>query len=477
MTTRKSTTAKKRQSVTKKVVDKKPVKKKSVKGSDGLQNVVSGLGTEKGKRYSNTFVQGLLNSYQELDAAYQTNWIARQIVDVPAGDMTREWRTIKSERAEEILQEENRLLVQTSCTDALSWARLYGGSAILMLTNQDLGKPLNINKIKKGNLERLLVLDRWDMQPYSINQSDILASNYLMPDYYTVQGGSQKIHWTHFAKFQGAKLPRRQMAITLGWGDSELRKCMEDLYDTVSAKGGIAELMQEANVDIITREGLANELASAEDNAITERYQLFSQLKSIVNLALLDGDETYDRKTLQLSGVAPILETLMIWLSGCSKIPMTKLFGTSAKGLNATGEGDLSNYYDDIRGWQTSQLAQPLDYLDRVVVRSAIGDMPKDYNYVWNPLKQMNQVEEAQALLLKAQRDAVYIDSGVIRISQVQKNLQSNEDYQFADGQIEDQEILENADPYNESDLEPENEGEIEPEIEGEVEPENENGI
>ena len=449
MTTRKTTPDSKKKTSSKK---KTAVKKLSKDNKDGLQNVVSGLGTAKGKRGSNEFVLGILNSYQELDAAYQTNWIARQIVDVPAGDMTREWRTIKSDQAEEIQREEQRLSLKIACNDALSWARLYGGAGILMLTNQDLGKPLDVRKIKKGDLERLLVLDRWDMQPYSINQHDILSSNYLMPDFYTVQGGAQQIHWTHFAKFQGAKLPRRQMALTLGWGDSELRKCMEDLYDTVSAKGGISELMQEANVDVITREGLADELAGDQDEAITERYQLFSQLKSIVNMALLDGSETYDRKTLQLSGVAPILEQLMVWLSGCSKIPMTKLFGTSAKGLNATGEGDLSNYYDDIRGDQTTQLAQPLDYLDQILVRSAVGIMPDDYDYVWNPLKQMNQVETAQAQLLKAQRDVVYIENGVVKVSQIQKNLQANEDYTFNEGQIEEQEALENADPFDDND-------------------------
>lgn len=420
--------------------------------ADGLENVVSGLGTNKGKRGHNQFVYDLLNSYSELDAAYQTNWIARQIVDVPANDMTREWRTIKSDKSEEIQQEEKRLNLRLACTEALSWARLFGGAGILMLTNQDLGKPLDINKIKKGDLERLLVLDRWEMSAQTLNTFDVLASNYLLPEFYTVQGGTQTIHWTHFARFNGAKLPRRQMAQTNGWGDSELRKCMEDLRDTVSAKGGIAELMQEASIDIITREGLSSDLASDQDEAIIDRYSLFSQMKSIVNIALLDGSETFDRKTLNLSGVAPTLEVLMIWLSGCAGIPLTKLFGTSAKGMNATGEGDLKTYYDAMRCGQTSQLATGLDYLDQVMVRSATGGMPEGYDYVWNPLAQPNYIEIAQADLLKAQKDQVYLDSGIVSVSQIQKNLQADESYQFDEGAIEELENSENLDPFNEAD-------------------------
>jgi phage-related protein (TIGR01555 family) len=416
---------------------------------DGLVNVVSGLGTGETKRAHNTFQYGLLTDWQQLDAAYQTNWIARGIVEIPAGDMVREWRTIKSSGAEEIQAEEQRLQLSHKCEDALTWARLYGGGGILMLTNQDLRKPLDIRKIKKGDLSRLLVLDRYEMHSYSLNTYDILAENYLQPDFYTVQGGTTTIHWSHFARFHGAKLPRRQMAHTQGWGDSELRKCMEDLMDTISAKGGIAELMQEANVDVVKREGLADDLASDQDEAITERYRLFSLLKSVAHLALLDGDETYERKTLNLSGVAPILETLMIWISGCAKIPYTKLFRTSAKGMNATGEGDEKTYNDDIRAGQKTQLGMPLSYLDQVLVRSALGDMPKDYDYIWNPLSQPDVVETAQAGLLKAQRDRENLDAGFIRISQVQKNLQADETYQFTEGQIEAQEQAEQADPLS----------------------------
>ncbi len=223
---------------------------------------------------------------------------------------------------------------------------------------------------------------------------------------------------------------------------------MEDLRDTVSAKGGIAELMQEASIDIITREGLSEELASDQDEAITDRYTLFSQMKSVVNLALLDSSETFDRKTLNLSGVATTLEVLMVWLSGCARMPATKLFGTSAKGLNSTGEGDLKNYYDMIRGDQITQLSPPINYLDQIMVRSALGSFPAGYDYVWDPLEQPNQVEEAQSQLLRAQKDRIYQEDGIVKVSQIQKNLQANEEYQFNDGQIEATEAEEESDPF-----------------------------
>lgn len=424
--------------------------------SDGLVNVVSGLGTQKAKRSHNQFQYGFLNDFQQLDAAYQTSWLARAIVDYPAEDMTREWRTLKCDDADVIRAEEDRLQLPAMVSEATSWARLYGGAGILMLTNQDLTKPLKPEKIKKGDLYRLLVIDRFDMTAMDLNQTNILAANYLQPEFYTISAGAQQIHWTHFARFAGAKLPRRQRAQTQGWGDSELRKCLDDVMDMVASKDGIAELMQEANVDIIKRVGLSDELASDQDDVITKRYALFSMMKSSINLALLDDEETYDRKTLDLSGVAPVLDLLMTWISGAAGIPVTRLFGESAKGLGNDGQGDDTNYYNHLSSRRLTQIDPGLRQLDEVMVRSATGRWIEDFNYVWNPFKQPDLVQIAQANKANAETDIAYKDAGVITTSQIQRKLQAQELYQFDDDKIaaleEDEDLTMFNDPPEDDD-------------------------
>ena len=173
---------------------------------DGLVNVASGLGVGKAKRDHNQWAYGALNEYQQLETAYQTNWIAERICDVPAADTTREWRRIKSEGAEDIQNLENELCVQQQVQEALIWARLYGGAGMVMITDQDLSKPLDINKIKKGSLKNLLVFDRWDLGTFGLNTWDVLARNYLSPEYYSIRGGTLRVHWTHIVRFNGKRL-------------------------------------------------------------------------------------------------------------------------------------------------------------------------------------------------------------------------------------------------------------------------------
>ncbi len=426
---------------------------------DGLVNVASSLGTSKSKRSASKWQYDCTN-WAELDAMYQSNWIARAIVDEWATDMVREWRSIKSGNAEQIEAEENRLSLKQHCEEAISWARLYGGAGVVMITNQDLEQPLDVNKIKKGDLEKLLVFDRYDLTAYgNINTWDLLADNYMRPEFYVLSGGSQRIHHSHIAFFNGARLPKRQARINFGWGDSELRRCIEEINDMVASKGGIAELMQEANIDVITRDGLTNELSTDQDDAIIQRYEMFSLMKSVINMALLDGDEKLDRQTLNLGGVAPVLDTFMIWIAGAARMPMTKIFGTSASGLNATGEGDAKNYYEAIRSQQNSDFTMSLRKIDEVMVRSAVGSFPVDFDYVWNPLQQLNEIEVAQAQLLQAQKSQIYLESSVIQRSQVMRNLQSNEEYQYNDDEISKLEILEESTLFDEVD-EPEDDNE-----------------
>lgn len=407
--------------------------------NDGLTNVLSGLNTAKSKRSANTFEMDILGQSQQLEAAYMSDWLAAKIVNCAANDSTREWRRFKCSDAEQLTAVEKSLGVQAHVNEARTWARLYGGAGIIpIIDGMSLEEPLNVRKIKRGSLKRFLTFDNRDLVPQSLNTTDIMAVNYNLPNEYIVRGGSTRIHWSWVARFNGLMLPKRFLPQTLGWGDSSLRKCIASIADMVASVGGIAELMQEANIDIITRDNLSDELADDEDDAIIKRYATFAQMKSIINMALLDGGETFDRATLNLSGVAPVIELLMTWISGAAETPLTKLFGTSAKGMNATGEGDERNYDDMIRSQQTNDIDPGLKLIDEVMVRSAFGDMISDFDYEWNPLRQQNSNEIATSRHLDSQRHIAYLDAGTITTAQIQRELQAAELYQFEEGQIED---------------------------------------
>lgn len=408
--------------------------------SDSLSNLVANIGTNRDKRTHNRFGFQFVTPY-ELEAAYQSNWLARRIVDKPNEDALREWRKFSGKDASKIAAEERRLGVQQKYLDACCWADLYGGAAMLMITGQDLGKPLDLNKVKKGGLKNIVVFDRWDIQPSQFNFTDPLAPNWMLPEVYTVVNGQQPIHYSHVIRRTGARLPRRMAQFEQGWGDSRLRRCMEDLRDVVATKGGIASLVLEANVDTIAVKGLQGALASAQCDQITERYRLFGMLKGIINLGLLDQDnEVYERKSIAFSGLSQIMEQFMVWTAGAAEMQVSELFGQSASGLSNTGEGDRQAIYDRTKAKQDGQMRRDLERFDQVMLRSALGYYPDDIEFEWNPLYQKSSVEEAQEDLADAQSDQLNIESCIIRPSHAMRRAQAKGRYAITDDQIAAQE-------------------------------------
>ncbi|WP_158682848.1 DUF1073 domain-containing protein [Pseudomonas sp. LG1D9] len=411
--------------------------------TDSLSNMVANIGTNRDKRTHNVFGFEFVNQI-ELEAAYQSNWIARRIVDKPNEDALREWRTFNGKQAKDIANEERRLGVQQAYLDTCCWADLYGGAALLMVTGQDLSEPLDLKKVKKGDLKNLVVLDRWDIQPTEFNLTDPLKPNWMLPEYYMMVNGEQRIHYSHIIRRTGARLPRRMRMFEQGWGDSRLRRCMSDLRDVVATKGGIASLVLEANVDTISVKGLKGALASAQCDSVTERYRLFGMMKSIVNLGLLDAEsEEFDRKSISFSGLSQIMEQFMVWTAGAAEMPVTELWGQSAAGLSSTGEGDLKTYHGTIKGKQDGQMRLDLEALDKVLIRSALGDYPDDIEFEWNPLAQTSGIEQAQEDLAMAQADGIYLEAGVIRQSHAMRRIQASSTYAITDEQIAAQEQIE----------------------------------
>ena len=417
-----------------------------IASNDGLKNVISGMGTERDRRTHSQFNYGAGNDIAELEAAYATNWIARQVIDAPVDDATREWRVFSIDEAAEIRKAENAMNLRGVTQEAFKWAGLYGGAGVLLITDQPLDKLLDHKKIKKGSLKRLLVLDRMLITGQDYNVSDPMAANYMLPNYYIVNGGRLPIHHSHFVRAPGAKLPLRLRMINQGWDDSQLRRCMEDIKDAVSAKSGVASLIQEANVDIISKDGLSDILSSGDmDTAVASRYQMFGMMKSMFRLGLLDSTEEYNRHAASFGGLGEILSTLMEWVSGAAEIPMTRLFGVQSKGMGDSGKGDMNNYYNAIRGKQESDYRQFLEAIDKVLIPSALGSMPDDCEFDWNPLSQPSDTELAQQQLAFAQSDDIRLAQGVVRRSQVARKLAEQGVYAIGDDDIDQMETDEKA--------------------------------
>lgn len=404
---------------------------------DGLENVVAGLGTDRDKRAYSVWAQPRVLTRPELENMYRGSWLAKRIVNAVADDMTREgWHYMFDEDTEGKSQFclelcEKKFAIRRKINEALRWARLYGGSIIIIGTkDKDLSKPLNVEAIKKGDLKYLQVVDRWRCSHDGALNKDLTSQNFGLPDTYLLAESSVRIHHTRVLRFNGQKLPYFAWLQNGLWDDSELQHVMDSLMNTDTASQSIASMLFEANVDVIKAADLVELLSTKDGEAkVTKRFQLASMMKSFNRTLLLDGSEEYEKKTNQFANLDKVWLNFMIDVCGAADIPMTRLFGQSAAGLNATGDNDVRNYYDRVSAEQESNLRPALDYLMEIMCRSELGSMPEDFRLEFNPLWQLSDKELADTEKVRADRDKVYFDMGVVTEGLVARELKERGTY------------------------------------------------
>lgn len=365
---------------------------------DGFRNFVSGVGTPKDKATWWTWTYRPY-SKEEIEAAYLSDWLAKKIVNIIPQDMTREWRTWQHEKAEDLYATEKQFFVRSKVKQALIWARLYGGSAIYISDGSpDPLQPLDVSKFPKDGLKQLHVFNRYDLSAKEYVK-DLNDSNYGKPEVYRllVHGADNVlIHRSRLVIFCGEARPCINFDPEGEWGQSIYDTVTSSIKNAQATSANMAALTEEAKLDIIKIPNLGQYLSQADTTRqLVERFTLANQLKSTVNTLLLGAEEEFDRKQINFAGIPEVLNGHLLLVSGAADVPLTRLFGQSPAGLNATGESDIRNYYDKLRSHQNVELREDLDPLDEILIRHTLGDRPLEVAYEWNSLWQLSQTEIA----------------------------------------------------------------------------------
>ncbi|WP_186247369.1 DUF1073 domain-containing protein [Burkholderia gladioli] len=415
-----------------------------VRTGDALSNLVAGMMTSRDKRTHSKFRRGDIIDREELTVMYRHNWLARKIVDAPAEDMTREWLRLETEdEASKTLLEkaEKRYGLIARIGDNLKWGRLYGGSALyISIAGDDPAQPLRIDRIRKGTLRGLVVLDRWQLSPDTLlMQIDLERPDYWRPTRFRVANTSQSIHSSRLIFADGSLLPWDELRRNQYWHDSVLQAVYDELRNDETVAGSTASMMFEAIVNVLQVDGLREMLGTDEGTErVKKRFELVAMMKSFIGMTLLDKNDQYEQKAISFSGIDAVGAMFQQRVSGAADIPATRLFGQAPKGQNSTGESDTRNYYDGLKARQEQELRPQVETIYDVMSMSALGRRLDDLVIEFNPLWQLSEAEQAAAEKTRSETDKIYaVDIGLPLDRQIMTRLQANDTYQIADGDID----------------------------------------
>jgi phage-related protein (TIGR01555 family) len=386
---------------------------------DTFTNFLSGLGVPgRDKMTGHRYIKQVWTRDQ-LEASYQSDWIARKAITIPAHDATREWRAWQAKQDQiELLEEtEDRLRLQLKLQEALSKARLYGGCCLLLGVDGDMASELDPTTIKKDGLKFIHVLAPHQIAVEDLER-DISSPYYGQPKFYTLNDesgklGAVKIHPSRMVRLIGLDAPDPMS--NSGWGDPLLQVIHDAVASAGTVMGSVAAMISEAKFDVVKIPGLT-EIFSTSDgtNRLIKRFSEANVAKSVINAVVLDGEEEWQRIGVDFNGMPEVMQMYLQVAAGACDIPVTRFLGMSPAGLNATGESDLANYYDRIKSDQELRLKPALEKLDIAIQRSALGQFDKNIFYEWNSLWQMDESTKADIAFKKAQATQIDADTGLI---------------------------------------------------------------
>jgi uncharacterized protein len=405
---------------------------------DGLVNMASGRGGPSDKSaYASYMLRPLTGP--EIEARYRSSWIARKIVDIPADDMTRagrDWQAEK-EQIDAIEATERKHQVWNKLRQALVLGRLGGGAFILGIGGEDAALPVNPRTIAKDSLRYIHVLSRWHMR-LGDRVLDPESELFGQPSFFeiTTGGGAVRVHPSRVIPFKGLPVPETgflSMQDQWFWGDSVLQAVDDAVKNADAAQGGFASLIEEAKIDIIKIPQLTSSFASAEyEGLLTKRLQAAATLKSLHNALIIDAGngqpgsgEEWDVRQITWSGMTDLIKVYIELVAGAADIPATRLLGTSPRGMNATGESDLNNYFQMIASRQRFDVQPVLDRLDDVMLPSALGTRDPSIYYEFAPLNVLGEKDEALVEYQGAQTVQIYANSGTVPIDALSKAVQN----------------------------------------------------
>lgn len=351
-------------------------------------------------------------NWQVLNSLYRSHWVVQKIINTIPQDMMKNGYDFQSDINPDQIQKISKIIRQTrlhsKILNGLYWGRLYGGAAgIIMIDGEAdrMDEPLDLDRVMPGAFKGLLIMDRWSgIMPSADLITDITDPDFGMPEYYEVtlpEGqGVIRLHNSRVCRFTGREMPYLEKLAENYWGTSEMEHVFSELKKRDNVSWNIALLTFMANIRVMKIDGMEQLLAYGGDKSQQALYNTLEGLNMMLNnngIQILGKDDSYESHQYTFSGLGEVYDRFMMDVSGACGIPVTKLFGRSPAGLNSTGDADMDNYYDTIEQSQESQLRPVLDKLLPIVCMSALGAVPDDLDYIFNPVRRPSN-DEKQSL-------------------------------------------------------------------------------
>lgn len=388
------------------------------------------------------------------------NGIIRSGIEMRAKEMTRKWGELERTKEEEGDEGEGERLtkleelmkehrVKWLFREAAEKCGFLGGCLLFVDTGDDAKELVNplvydVKTFRRGSLKGFRMVDPYSVYPGVYNSMNPLAEDYFKPKLWYVQG--IPVHCSRFIRFTENELPTLIRPAYNFFGLSLAQRVLDAVSHFTRNREAASKMLEKISL-MVLKTDMSDILAGGGDADMERRRQYFVDNWNYEGLAVIDSEkEDIVILNNSIGGITDIVRQSMEYVAAMFNEPATKIWGISPAGMNATGESDMKNHYDNIASLQEQMLYEPLRKLLAILQLNEWGSIDTSIDFKFSPLSEDSEESRANVNKTKADTYSVLNAIGAIGAEDVRDELIHDPNSGFND--LEPYERISNVEGY-----------------------------
>lgn len=370
----------------------------------------------------------------------------RSVPETTANEMTREWGKVKvkgdsdEDLSDQISQIEDRLKnlgVRDLMRRHIETEMIFGRSQLFIdikghHDKVDIPLLVNSKSLKEGCLGGFRLVEPIWSTPSMYNAQDPTAPDFFVPSKWFVMG--KETHADRLLTLIMRPVPDMLKPAYNFSGISMVQLMQPYVERWQRTVDSVSDLIHTFSITGLKTD-MENVLSGGEDGMaqLVLRGQMFSRLRNNQNLMLVDMEkEELFQLNSPLTSLDSLLQKAQEQMAGPSHTPLVKLLGIPPSGLGANSEGEIRVYNDYITSLQEAHIRPQMEVIMNLVQIDLFGEVNDQIVFEFNPLEQMNDEQKSTIAKNKADRDAIYIQNGVLAPEEIRDVLAKDESSDYS---------------------------------------------
>jgi len=285
------------------------------------------------------------------------------------------------------------------------------GGALLYLdfgNIEDLTQPLDLKNVDCRKFKGFRLVEPINTAGIQVDTVNVASPSYMKPSLWYVVGLGA-VHESRLLYFAFNEPPKMLKPMVMYYGTPLTNLIKQNVANANLVSQGVAELMGRFR-RVVLKTNRSNWTGN-NASMFRSRLEAMAECEDNFRVWAIDSEEEIIQIQTTLAGLAENEAFSYQIISANTNVPFTLLMGKSADGMNATGEGDMKNFFEGVGNDQ--QLIKPNLLAGYGIIAGLVGDgkFVEFDDYIFNPLEVLNEKERTEVFKNKVEIAQILTDS------------------------------------------------------------------